>query len=198
MPQVIHCSHWQMDRSSGCRTHRLGIRKEVCKEPRSYIIQSDGGLYRRNRHYILPVAEPPPQVDAADSECQAVEPDISPSSLQMLQTSRPSQVILQHFPSEQQRPAAWYPAKVTHTLTHHMWHGQVEFVSQTQGMDNEFWVLKAHRPVSVFWRETEKHIGLLCVTVRVRGQRKGETVFVVKGLFKKKKKIRKSFANIVL
>ena len=40
---------------------RLGTIKEVCKEPRSYIVQSKGGEYRRNRRHILPVSEPPPQ-----------------------------------------------------------------------------------------------------------------------------------------
>ncbi|KAL0963940.1 hypothetical protein UPYG_G00315590 [Umbra pygmaea] len=35
---------------------RLGTVKGRCKEPRSYIIESDGGTYRRNRRHILPVA----------------------------------------------------------------------------------------------------------------------------------------------
>uniref|UniRef100_A0A8C5HEF5 Gypsy retrotransposon integrase-like protein 1 n=1 Tax=Gouania willdenowi TaxID=441366 RepID=A0A8C5HEF5_GOUWI len=38
----------------------LGIVKETCKEPRSYIVESNGVKYRRNRRHILPVAEPPP------------------------------------------------------------------------------------------------------------------------------------------
>lgn len=47
---------------------RTGIVKETCKEPRSYLIQSKGQTYRRNRKYILPVAEPAPtQFDPQDS-----------------------------------------------------------------------------------------------------------------------------------
>lgn len=48
----------------------------------------DLGIYRRNRRHILPVAKPPPQVDTADSDHQTAapaEPDISPSTPQMLQ-----------------------------------------------------------------------------------------------------------------
>lgn len=55
---------------------RMGIVKEVCKEPRSYIIQSDVGIYRRNRRHILPVAEPPPQVDDAISDHQSADPAV--------------------------------------------------------------------------------------------------------------------------
>ena len=39
----------------------MGMVKEVCKEPRSYLIQSEGREYRRNRRHILPVAEPLPE-----------------------------------------------------------------------------------------------------------------------------------------
>ncbi|XP_039878491.1 uncharacterized protein K02A2.6-like [Simochromis diagramma] len=37
---------------------RTGVVKELCKEPRSYLVQSDGNTYRRNRRHILPVSEP--------------------------------------------------------------------------------------------------------------------------------------------
>nr|XP_061787661.1 uncharacterized protein K02A2.6-like [Nerophis lumbriciformis] len=50
---------------------RLGIVEKLCEEPRSYIIQSDGRRYRRNRRHILPVQERPPtplQNDEADSQ----------------------------------------------------------------------------------------------------------------------------------
>lgn len=39
---------------------KLGTIKEVNKEPRSYTIQCNGRIYRRNRRHILPVAEPTP------------------------------------------------------------------------------------------------------------------------------------------
>uniref|UniRef100_A0A669EUY2 Gypsy retrotransposon integrase-like protein 1 n=1 Tax=Oreochromis niloticus TaxID=8128 RepID=A0A669EUY2_ORENI len=37
---------------------RTGVVKELCKEPRSYLVQSDGNIYRRNRRHMLPVSEP--------------------------------------------------------------------------------------------------------------------------------------------
>ncbi|XP_038151255.1 uncharacterized protein K02A2.6-like [Cyprinodon tularosa] len=40
--------------------NKLGTVTDVCKEPRSYVIQANGKTYRRNRRHILPVAEPPP------------------------------------------------------------------------------------------------------------------------------------------
>ncbi|KAA0722308.1 Retrovirus-related Pol polyprotein from transposon opus [Triplophysa tibetana] len=39
---------------------RLGVVKEVNREPRSYTVQCKGRTYRRNRRHILPVREPPP------------------------------------------------------------------------------------------------------------------------------------------
>lgn len=101
---------------------RLGIVKEVCREPRSYIIHSDGGVYRRNRRHILPVAEPPPtpQIDPADPHHQSADtdhPDSPPSTPQTLQAPQPPQVILQHPTNEQQTPAASSSAQVTHTNT---------------------------------------------------------------------------------
>lgn len=51
--------------------NRTGRVKEICKEPRSYLIHSEGKLYRRNRRHILPVVEPAPaQHYPDDSECQ--------------------------------------------------------------------------------------------------------------------------------
>lgn len=39
--------------------------KYLCKEPRSYLIQSEEKIYRGDRRHILPVTEPaPPQEDA--------------------------------------------------------------------------------------------------------------------------------------
>lgn len=40
--------------------NQLGTVKEVSKEPRSHVIQSNGKTCRRNRCHILPVAGPPP------------------------------------------------------------------------------------------------------------------------------------------
>ena len=40
--------------------NRTGMVKEICKEPRSYLVHSEGRLYRRNRRHILPVVESAP------------------------------------------------------------------------------------------------------------------------------------------
>ncbi|CAI5671963.1 unnamed protein product [Oreochromis niloticus] len=37
---------------------RTGVVKELCKELRSYLVQSDGNIYRRNCRHMLPVPEP--------------------------------------------------------------------------------------------------------------------------------------------
>nr|XP_055041672.1 uncharacterized protein LOC129429173 [Misgurnus anguillicaudatus] len=93
----------------------FGTVKEVCKEPRSYIIESNGGTYRRNRRHILPVAEPPPlQVDPADFDCQYANPATPVSPPYTPQTPhipRETQVTPQPT-SNQQRPAVQSPTKV--------------------------------------------------------------------------------------
>lgn len=38
----------------------LATVKRICKEPRSYIVESDGHDDRRNRRHLLPVLEEPP------------------------------------------------------------------------------------------------------------------------------------------
>ncbi|XP_051984856.1 uncharacterized protein K02A2.6-like [Xyrauchen texanus] len=40
---------------------RIGLVKQLCDEPRSYLVETEGKEYRRNRKHILPVAEPQPQ-----------------------------------------------------------------------------------------------------------------------------------------
>lgn len=40
---------------------KVGIIKDICKEPRSYLVESEGRDYRRNRRHILPVPETLPQ-----------------------------------------------------------------------------------------------------------------------------------------
>lgn len=101
---------------------RLGVVKDVCREPRSYIIQSDGGIYRRNRCHILPVAEPlpPPQVVITDPDRQSADPAVPNSSYSVPrtpQTPQQPQVMLGHSPSKQQRPAACSPSEITRTRT---------------------------------------------------------------------------------
>ncbi|CAL9699765.1 unnamed protein product [Knipowitschia caucasica] len=39
---------------------KIGVIRRVCSEPRSYVVESDGKQYRRNRQHILPVNEPHP------------------------------------------------------------------------------------------------------------------------------------------
>lgn len=71
---------YEKDRQSGFKHpkdnyDRTGVAKETCKEPRSYVIQSEVHTYRRNRKHIPPVAEPAPtQFDPKDS-CQDTRPD---------------------------------------------------------------------------------------------------------------------------
>lgn len=51
--------------------NRTGMIQEICKEPRSYVVHSDGKLYRRNRRHILPVAEPvPSHTSTSDTDHQ--------------------------------------------------------------------------------------------------------------------------------
>jgi len=40
---------------------RIGLVKQLCDEPRSYLVETEGKEYRRNRKHILPVAESQPQ-----------------------------------------------------------------------------------------------------------------------------------------
>uniref|UniRef100_A0A8C9ZVM9 Integrase catalytic domain-containing protein n=1 Tax=Sander lucioperca TaxID=283035 RepID=A0A8C9ZVM9_SANLU len=76
---------------------RLGTVKGRCKEPRSYIIESDGGTYRRNRHHIFPVAEPPPRkVDPADLNHQYADPAAPDSLPPTPQTPRVTPSINKH------------------------------------------------------------------------------------------------------
>lgn len=49
--------------------NRTGVVKEICKEPRSYLIHTEGKQYRRNRRHILPVSEPvPAQFNLSDTD----------------------------------------------------------------------------------------------------------------------------------
>lgn len=96
---------------------RLGTVKERCKKPRSYIIESDGGTYRRNRRHILPVAEPSAGESAGegaadfDRQCAAsAAPDGPPSTPQTPQLIHAKP---QRPTSEQRRPAAHSPTEVT-------------------------------------------------------------------------------------
>ena len=51
---------------------RLATVKRICKEPRSYIVESGGHDYRRNRRHLLPVLEaPPPPAHQLDNGDQA-------------------------------------------------------------------------------------------------------------------------------
>lgn len=87
---------------------RLVTVKQVCKEPRSYIVESNGGVYRRNRRHILPVAEPPPpqHVDTGDPYSQSPDggpTDTLPLSMQTRQMPHLSQPIAQQSTSEHLR-----------------------------------------------------------------------------------------------
>ncbi|CAL9687241.1 unnamed protein product [Knipowitschia caucasica] len=90
---LIPLAEGQVVRLQTTKGHdRIGTVKGVCKEPRSYIIESNGGVYRRNRRHILPVAEPRPRhFDPAVVD----PPDLAPPSPQIRQVPRPSQPIQQ-------------------------------------------------------------------------------------------------------
>lgn len=91
---------------------RLGTVKEVCKEPRSYIIESNGGTYRRNRRHILPVAEPPPrQGDPADFDRQCANP-VAPDSPSTTPQAPQQAHVAPQPTSEQQGPATCSPTQV--------------------------------------------------------------------------------------
>ena len=45
---------------------RIGVVKKVAKEPRSYIVESDGKEYRRNRRHLLAVPERNPIKEEPD------------------------------------------------------------------------------------------------------------------------------------
>ena len=55
---------------------RLATVKRICKEPRSYIVESGGHDYRRNRRHLLPVLEtsPPPAHHVDNGDQAAVTP----------------------------------------------------------------------------------------------------------------------------
>uniref|UniRef100_A0A3P9BS95 Integrase catalytic domain-containing protein n=1 Tax=Maylandia zebra TaxID=106582 RepID=A0A3P9BS95_9CICH len=40
---------------------KIGVVSKVCAEPRSYVVESGGKEYRRNRQHLLPVSEPQPE-----------------------------------------------------------------------------------------------------------------------------------------
>lgn len=40
---------------------KIGVVSKVCAEPRSYVAESGGKEYRRNRQHLLPVSEPQPE-----------------------------------------------------------------------------------------------------------------------------------------
>lgn len=91
---------------------QLGIVKEESKEPRSYIIQSNGTTYRRNRRHILPVAEQPPQLQTEDQDSYTSHHTVNsppltpltpcmptPTSMQP-QTPTPQSACTTHLPKE--------------------------------------------------------------------------------------------------
>lgn len=94
---------------------RLGTVKEVCAEPRSYVIQSNGGLYRRNRRHILPVVEPlPPQLHTADPVAHLADSSVTVSLPPTPpQTPEPYDMQSQHT-SPARHP---HPAPMAHSPT---------------------------------------------------------------------------------
>ncbi len=56
-----------------------GTVQEMSKEPRSYMIQCKGAIYRRNRRHIISGAEPPPQPHIENSDPQVTGPSLTNS-----------------------------------------------------------------------------------------------------------------------
>lgn len=52
---------------------KMGAVRRKCGEPRSYVVESEGKEYRRDRQHILPVMEPQPPKPIT----HANEPDVS-------------------------------------------------------------------------------------------------------------------------
>ncbi|CAL9703949.1 unnamed protein product [Knipowitschia caucasica] len=77
---------------------RTGIVKEMCVEPRSYLIQSEGQTYRRNRKHILHVAEPAPTQLMAHDFNQDIRPDTGQTQ-QGMDSERPVDPISDSNPT---------------------------------------------------------------------------------------------------
>lgn len=76
-------SEGQVVRMQTQRGHdRLATVKRICEEPRSYVVESGGHDYRRNRRHLLHVPEPPPppasRVDDDDQAAIAPPPPCEP------------------------------------------------------------------------------------------------------------------------
>lgn len=113
---------------------RLGTVKEVCKEPRSYIVQSDEGEYRRNRRHVLPVSETLQQYRGPHDDSPVVQP--STTGLQQ-HSPRPVQhteeQTLNRTHNSSQTPVQSPPDHPASNMSHALG----EFVSQTPSMNTE-------------------------------------------------------------
>ncbi|KAL7865172.1 hypothetical protein SRHO_G00104190 [Serrasalmus rhombeus] len=97
---------------------QLGAVKERSKEPRSYIIQSNGKTYRRNRRHILPVAEPlpPAQLSAEDQDPQNTGPSATDSVPPTPHTPELNDMQSQHASSSRPKPTADFPTENSNAL----------------------------------------------------------------------------------
>ena len=68
------------------RYDKLGVMKQIAKKPRSYIVESDGKVYRRNRRHLLAVPE---RIVKEEQEDELVPFDIyqDPVSIETTPTS---------------------------------------------------------------------------------------------------------------
>lgn len=89
---------------------QLGSVKETSKEPRSYIVQSNGRTFRRNRRHILPVSEPPPpQLYAQDPDSHDTSPSTMNSAPPPPQPPQPNAIQSPHQSPLRPLPAAHPP-----------------------------------------------------------------------------------------
>lgn len=93
--------------------NQIGMVKEICQEPRSYLIHSEGKLYRRNRRHILPVVEPAPtQLNPSDTDHQ----DTGLGSKDYNTLTRDKQEIMGTEQLQVQVPVAKLPLNTTESL----------------------------------------------------------------------------------
>uniref|UniRef100_A0A8C4H9B9 HAT C-terminal dimerisation domain-containing protein n=1 Tax=Dicentrarchus labrax TaxID=13489 RepID=A0A8C4H9B9_DICLA len=172
---------------------QLGTVKEICQEPRSYVIQSNGGTYRRNRRHILPVAEPtPPLLHADDPDSQNSSPCTMDCTTPIPQTpelnamhpkhtSPPRPVPTAHFPSENRntqyitrsgrtcRPKSKY-INLKAALN------EVDFVSTTA----DIWTAnnRSYMGVTLHWisRSTLEHNKAALACRRIRGKHRCDVI----------------------
>ena len=83
---------------------RMATVKESAPEPRSYIVESGNGQYRRNRRHLLPVNEPPDILPPETSEnIDPTTPETTTPVVQSASTAQTETVPLRRNPPRERR-----------------------------------------------------------------------------------------------